>query len=355
VATTFAAWPLQIRFNGPPARIAGVTWVSTHPAYRRRGYLRSIVRQHFERLHEQREVAIAGLHPAWMAIYQRYGYGTITQRTSYAIEPRNVQFHHPLQPRGGVREVDLESEFGLLVDVYRRYRDERNGLVHRGRAMWDAGPLSVPAGHRQAILAYEEDGEPLGYVAYSTGPGAEQSTQGAGMVLRISDLVALTPEAIQALWTVIGGYDNVTEVQWANAPVDDPLVHMLVEPRTLNTRVRDGIMARLVNVDDALALRPYPVASELRFDLLDSFCEWNAGRWALTTDPQGGEAKRIEGGSVDLRLSADTLASLAFGRFSTSQAFRAGLIEDVRDITVLDRWDTVLRTKYPPHEAEHSW
>ncbi|MEX2228227.1 MAG: GNAT family N-acetyltransferase, partial [Dehalococcoidia bacterium] len=172
VATTFAAWPLQIRFNGPPARIAGVTWVSTHPAYRRRGYLRSIVRQHFERLHEQREVAMAGLHPAWMAIYQRYGYGTVNIRHAYRVDPRQIVFAHPLDVPGALREVDVAEEFGLLVDVYRRFREERNGLVHRGRAMWDAGPLSdPPARHQRTVLAYEEAGEPLGYVIYHAGPG----------------------------------------------------------------------------------------------------------------------------------------------------------------------------------------
>ena len=29
IATTYAFWPLQIRFNGPPIPIAGVTMVST--------------------------------------------------------------------------------------------------------------------------------------------------------------------------------------------------------------------------------------------------------------------------------------------------------------------------------------
>ncbi len=355
VATTYGAWPLQIRFNGPAVPIAGVTWVSTHPSHRRRGYLRAVTRKHFEDIHERRHVAISALHPAWMAIYQRYGYGSITQRTSYTIEPQQVQFHHPLEATGRIREVDLASEFGLLVDVYRRFRDGRNGLVHRGRGMWDAGPLTVPPRHRQVILAYEEDGDPLGYVVYHHGEGFERSTVGAGQYLEIMDLMALTPQALQALWRVVGGYDNVAEIRWQNAPIDDPLVHMLVEPRMLNRRVRDGIMARFVNVDDALAQRPYSVASELTFDLVDKFCEWNQGRWALSTDPEGAEARRIDGQGVDLRLTPDTLASLAFGRFSASEAYRAGLLEDVRDDSVLERWDAVLRTKYSPHEAEHTW
>lgn len=356
LATTYGFWPLQLRFNGPAVPVDGVTWVSTHPAHRRKGYLRAIHRKHFEQIHERRHVSMAALHPAWMAIYQRYGYGTITNRTSYTIEPAQVQFHHPLEVRGSVREVDLETEFGLLVDVYRRYREERTGLVHRGRAMWDAGPIaSPPKGHRQVILAYEEDGDPLGYVAYHHGPGYSRSTNGAGQYLQITDLIALTPQAIQALWRVVGGYDNVAEIRWENAPVDDPLVNMLVEPRMLNRHVRDGIMVRLVNLEDALPLRPYAVASELRFDLADNFCEWNHGRWTLTTDPEGAEARRVDGQEVDLRLTPDTLASLVWGHYSASDAYAAGLLEDVRDGSVLERWDAALRTKHRPHEAEHTW
>ena len=52
VVTTYGAWPLQIRFNGPATPAAGVTMVSTHPAHRRRGYLRSVNQKHFQEMHE---------------------------------------------------------------------------------------------------------------------------------------------------------------------------------------------------------------------------------------------------------------------------------------------------------------
>jgi predicted acetyltransferase len=355
VATTYAAWPLQIRFNGQPARIAGVTQVSTHPAHRRRGYLRAVTRKHFEEMHERREEALAGLHPAWMAIYGRYGYGTVTSRVTYTIEPVQVRFRYPRELRGHVREVDVATEFGLLVDLYRRYREDRTGLVHRGRAMWDAGPIGAPPpDHRQVLLAYEEDGEAQGYVAYHHGPGPARDRAGAGQVLVVTDYFALTPEAHQALWTILAGYDNVAEIRWPNAAVDDPLPNMLVEPRMLNARLRDGIMARLVTVEDALTQRLYSVAGELTFDLVDDFCEWNHGRWRLEAGPDGSAAHRHDG-DVDLRLRPDTLASLVFGQISTTDAWRAGLVEDVRDVGVLERWDATLRTKYRPHEAEHTW
>ncbi len=350
IATTCAAWPLQIRLNGRAVRIAGVTQVSTHPAHRRRGYLRAVTQRHFEQLHERREVAFAGLHPAWVAIYQRYGYGSVHQRHGYRIAPRDIAFHHRLAPAGQLREIDPAGEFGVLVDVYRRYREDRTGLVHRGRAMWDAGALQLPpVGLNRVVLAYMEGADTLGYVAYHHGPSPRPRQ------LRITDFFALAPVARQALWQALAGYDNVDEIVWDNAPADDPLPLMLAEPRHLNATVRDGIMARLVTVEDALAQRPYAAVSELRFGLADAFCPWNAGNWRIATSPEGGQASRIDGQTVDFTISPDTLASLVFGRFSATDAAEAGLLDGVQSRLVLDRWNEVLRLAHPPHEAEHTW
>jgi predicted acetyltransferase len=350
LATTYAAWPLQIRLGGRAVRIAGVTQVSTHPAHRRRGYLRAVTQRHFEAMHAAREVAFAGLHPAWVGIYQRYGYGSVHQRHGYRIAPRDIAFHHPLNPAGRLREVDPAAAFGVLVDVYRRYREDRTGLVHRGRAMWEAGALQMPPdGQNRVVLAYEEGGEVRGYVAYAHGIGPRPRA------LRITDLFALTPAAHQALWQALAGYDNVDEVVWDNAPADDPLPLMLAEPRQLNQFLRDGIMGRLVTVEDALAQRPYAAVGELRFELADAFCPWNAGRWRVATSPEGGHALRIDGQAVDFTLTPDTLASLLFGRFSATQAAAAGLLGDLTGVEALARWDTVLRLAHPPHEAEHTW
>jgi predicted acetyltransferase len=332
--------------------MAGVTQVSTHPAHRRRGYLRAVTRQHFEQMHERREVAIAGLHPSWMAVYQRFGYGTVNVRHTYRIEPRNIQFRHPLTSHGHIREVNPVTEFGLLVEIYRRFREDRTATVHRGHAMWDAGALQEPRdGSRRIVLAYEENGEPLGYVVYLHGRRANASSR----VLRVMDFFVLTPAACQALWQVLAAYDNIDEIVWDNAPPDDPLPLMLVEPRLLNQSLRDGIMTRLVTVEDALAQRPYAAISELRFELFDAFCPWNGGRWRVVTSSDGGEVDRADGQDVDLALTPDTLASLIFGRYTASDACRAGLLEGVRRPEVLERWDTALRLAHPPYEAEHIW
>ena len=132
VATTLAAWPLQIRLNGRAVRIAGVTQVSTHPAHRRLGYLRAVTARHFELMYEKREVAFAGLHPAWVAIYQRYGYGSVHQRQMYRIAPRDIAFHRPLATRGGPRHGNPTGARISLGAVLARLRGSNCGDVRRG-------------------------------------------------------------------------------------------------------------------------------------------------------------------------------------------------------------------------------
>lgn len=174
------------------------------------------------------------------------------------------------------------------------------------------------------------------------------------LLLRVQDFFALSPAAHQALWAVIGGYDNVREITWTNAPPDDPLPRMVVEPRLLNMSVRDGIMVRIVNLEDALPQRPYRETATLRFELVDEFCEWNSGRWRMSAHEGGCSVERIDGEAADITLRPDTLASLLWGHLTASEAAKAGLL-DVHDPRALARWDSVLRTKHPPHEAEHTW
>jgi predicted acetyltransferase len=119
--------------------------------------------------------------------------------------------------------------------------------------------------------------------------------------------------------------------------------------------VRDGIMARVVTVEDGLAQRRFAAATELRFRLVDEVCPWNSGSWRVATGPEGGAVSRIDGQGVDFVLGPDTLASLVFGRFGAVQAARAGLLDEVAGGDTLARWEAALRLDHAPHEAEHTW
>ena len=350
LATSCAAWPLTMRFNGEGVPVAGVTTVGTLPAYRRRGYLRKITTTHFELLHEQGERPIAILYASMAAIYQRYGYAVVSTRNSYNLEPRNLQFPLARPVTGNFREVG-DDEFGLLVDLYRHFRTERMGYVHRGRAMWEVGVLAPPpAGGMLSKVVYQEAGEPLGYMIYTLEP-----LPGSGPLrpihhLAIRDLVWLTPSTYQAVWNYFACMDLVSEIVWERVPSDDPLPHLLLEPRMLRVTSYDGILARIVDVEQALPKRRYHEEGTLTFEIIDDLCSWNRGRWKLETSAAETSISRTSE-EPQLVMPISTLAMLVFGQISATEAARMERL-DVLEHGALSSWDRVMRTAYRPFCAD---
>jgi predicted acetyltransferase len=364
LATTYGAWPLTMRFNGNAVPIAGVTCVSTNPIYRRRGYLRKIMQTDFERLRDAKQQPWALLYASQAAIYQRFGYGIVSTHYSYRIDPRYIQFATPSEINGSFREVSKDDEFGLLVDLYRRFREERTGYVHRGRAMWEANVLSKPpAGYTQTILVYEEGGEPRGYMIYSSGQSARFSSEpGPGQDVHVADLVWLTIDCYRAFWQYLARMELAYEVAWHTVPADDPLPHLLLEPRMLRATWRDGLLARVVDVPAALMSRPYPEKALLRFAVVDPMAPWNEGVWEMDTGPEAEVRLLTRSASnpgsptlttaPDVTMDVNTLAMLAFNQVTASEAARMGRLQ-VHDANALPRWDAALRTKYRPFCADN--
>ncbi len=347
LATSFAAWPLTMRFNGAGLPVAGVTTVGTFPPYRRRGYLRRIMQAYFQRLHEEGERPVAILYASLAAIYQRYGYAVVSTQYSYQVDPRYIQFARPQPVPGRLRELG-EDEFPVLVDLYRQFRRDRTGYLHRGRAMWDAGVLAKPPanGFLHRVL-YEEEGQPLAYVVYTVQPGIGRLPSHQ---LSVRDLVWLTPVAYQAVWEYLARFDLVATITWPRVPEDDPLPHLVLEPKQLGRASVDGLLGRVVDVARALPARPYDHEGVLTFEVVDELCPWNAGRWRLEAAAGEGRVERTDEGP-QLVMPVSTLAMLVFGQVSASQAARMGRL-GVNQPDALPRWDDVMRTRYRPACAD---
>jgi predicted acetyltransferase len=351
LVTCYGRWPFSMRFNGARVPVAAVTTVSTLPHFRRRGHLRSIMNTDFRYLHDQEGPAIAILYASMAAIYQRFGYGIVSTHYSYRVEPHYLQFAHPALVRGRLVEV-TRSDTGLLNDLLKRYREPRTGDLHRSRAVWEMGALApVPSGHTLSMLVYEEDGEPRGYIIYTSGPSEQYEGPGPRQSVNVRDLVWLTPSAYRAIWEHLSRFDLVREVTWGVAPSDDPLPHLLLEPRMLRATARDGILGRIVDIERALPSRPYSAEGTLTFEVQDELCPWNAGRWKLeTSGPETLVRRTAE--EPHVTMPVHTLPMLAFGQISATEAARMGRLE-AHDPAALSAWDAVMKTAYRPFCADH--
>lgn len=350
LATSYAAWPLTMRFNGESVPVAAVTSVGTLPIYRRRGYLRKITAAHFNLLHEQGERAIAILLASQAAIYQRYGYAIVSTVNHYNVEPRYLEFSFSQAVPGTFREVS-NDKFELLVDLYRKFRTERTGYLHRGKVMWEAGVLSPPpTGGQLNKVIYEEAGEPLGYVIYTVQPQQEPGP-GPGQQLTIRDLVWLTTSAYRAIWEYFAKMDLVSNIVWGRVPGDDPLPHLLLEPRMLRLTSSDGLLSRIVDVEQALPQRHYDEEATLTFEIVDDdLCPWNCGRWKFEASSNKSAIIRTDE-EPQLVMPISTLAILVFGQISATEAARMARL-DVCDKNALSSWDRVMHTKYRPACAD---
>jgi predicted acetyltransferase len=168
--------------------------------------------------------------------------------------------------------------------------------------------------------------------------------------IHIRDLAWLTPSAYQAIWSYFSRIRLAELILWDMVPPDDPLPHLLLEPRMLNLASGDGLLARIVDLDKAMIQRPYCSEGELIFEIYDDLCPWNANRWRLETSGAQ-SAIQVTTKDPEVAMPISTLAMLLFGQISASQAARMGRLE-VNKKTALVKWDALLRTKYRPFCAD---
>ena len=345
LATTYAAFPFKMRFNGNPFPVAAVTQVSTLPVYRNRGYLRKVTEAHFQLLYEMGERPIAILLAAQAAIYQRYEYAVVSTTNSYNIEPRYLEFSNPLSVKGKFREIG-DDDFEQLVNIYRTFREERNGYLHRSKISWDLTILKPPKEGMLGRVVYEEDGNPLGYIVYTAKSHPKWHATAPDQLIQVKDFAWLTPEAYHAIWDYLFQMRLARNIIGSFVPPDDPLPHMLIEPRMLHATSRDGLLGRIIDVEKAMPGRTYEEESILTFEVLDKMCSWNIGKWELETSGSGSLIKKTDK-SPGLRIPVSTLAMLVFGQISATEAARMGRL-DVLDHDALSKWDRVMRTKFRP-------
>ena len=133
-----------------------------------------------------------------------------------------------------------------------------------------------------------------------------------------------TPEATRELWRYLLDIDQSQTIESYLMPPDHPLFLLLSEPRRTKYRMGDGLWVRLVDVGAALSGRGYAEDGRVVFDVRDSFCPWNEGRWKL----EDGRAAKTDD-EPDLRLDVTGLGSVFLGGFTFAELFRACRVEEL--------------------------
>lgn len=330
--------------------VAGIASVGVAPTHRRRGLLTSMMRAHLTDLHERRREPIAALRPSEAGIYGRYGFGPATLGNRLRCDRRAVRFRPDTDfGDGTVLLYDADRARPHLERVYDRARATAVGWPDRQAVHWAVRLADHP--HRRGgatSLRYavhqEDSGRATGYVLYRHSSVPDGHGGSAGVV-EVVELAALSRQAYAALWRFVAGIDLVTWIDYEGS-VDEPLPHLLADPRAVRGTPVDRLWVRPVDVGRALAGRTYRLPLDLVLDVRDDFCPWNTGRHRL----------RAEGDTVvcepttapaDLRLGAAELGAAFLGGTALSTLAAAGRVEELRP-GVLSRASAAFRGDREP-------
>jgi predicted acetyltransferase len=265
----------------PAAHVSGVAVASTH---RRRGLLNRL-------MHRQMTEAPEPVAVLWASegrIYPRYGYGLATLRASMKINTREVRLPAADRPEP-LRTVPAAQVRPLLARLYESERTSRPGWSHRSARWWDK-ILADPPGQRRGTTALRTtvhggpDG-PDGYALWRA--KGDWTPSGPAGEVRVTEVVATTSTSYLALWRFLLAIDLVRWVKmWMAAP-DEPLLHLVDEPRQLGVTLGDGLYLRILDLPAALAGRRYAAGADVVLDVLDPVRAGNSGRWRLIADNSG--------------------------------------------------------------------
>jgi predicted acetyltransferase len=313
--------------------VAGVASVGVAPTHRRRGLLTSMMRRQLTDLHDNGLEPIAALRPSEAGIYARYGYGPATLGNQIRCDRRAMRFRPDTDFGGGtVRLLPADQADPLVRKVYEQARTGTAGWPDRKECHWRVRLADRPESRGGATslrfaVHQENDGPVTGYVLYrhTSVPDVLGDTTG---IVQVVELAALSRQAYAALWRFLAGLDLTTRIEYEGA-ADEPLPHLLTEPRAVRSALVDRLWVRLVTLDRALAGRRYALPLDLVLDVRDDFCPWNTGRHRLRADGEHVSCERTTA-PADLRMTVAELGAAFLGGTTLAALAAAGLVEELR-------------------------
>lgn len=312
-----AAWvpgTLTVPGAEAPVDILGSAWVS--PTHRRRGLLGGLMREHLERLHGE-GAALAALVPAESGIYRSFGFGGACPVATVRLAARAPGFESDRR----VRLLEEPAARAAMEGVYEQARRTYPGMLDRGRDWWDCTHAEFGA---EGVLFFAiHDGErgPDGFATYSVKQSWVDNVPDD--TVTVHELVANSAGAYRALWRHCLDLDLAGRVIAHNRPLDEPLLHLLADPRRLRQRPVDLLHVRTVDVEKALQARRYAAEDSLVIEVEDEVCPWNRGAYRL--DPAG--CRRTDE-PPELGLDAGALGSAFLGGVSIDSLWRAGRVRE---------------------------
>ncbi|HEY0696829.1 MAG TPA: GNAT family N-acetyltransferase [Micromonospora sp.] len=327
------AYTRELTVPGAVLPAAHVTQVGVAPTHRRRGLLTRLMHRQLREVHAAGREPLAVLWASEGRIYPRFGYGLAAQRLAVEADLGELELTGGTAAPGAgrLRLAEPETVRAELAAVHDRLRPYRPGWSSRDERWWhrllaDPPALREGATARRAVLYEGPDGVD-GYALFRT-RGSWDHRGPRGEVV-VGELAADGPGAYAALWRFLLTVDLARDLSFRFAAVDEPVQHLVDEPRRLGTRLLDCLWLRIVDVPAALAARRYATGVDVVFEVTDDLLPANAGRWRLTGDAAGARCDRT-GQPADLACDVRDLAAVYLGGPGLGALTAAGRVRELR-------------------------
>jgi predicted acetyltransferase len=330
IVGTAGAFTMPMTIPGQQIVVGYPTLVGVLPTHRRRGIAAGLMRALLDDARERGEL-LSVLYASEGGIYGRFGFGLGTIGLSFRIDSARSAFVRGYEASGHIRLVDREHATKEILEVHETTRLGIPGMVHL-----DEPRLAYVIGHehgadkeRPSFFALHEGASGVdGYAVYKVAHDWPDGTPNSTLTVR--DLVASNPGAYADLWRFVLDVDLVTYVEAWNRPSDEPLLHLLREPRRLRARLSDNLWVRLVDLPGALGARRYTASGRVVIEVADPFCPWNEGRFAFAAE-DGGAVVEPTTEPAGIACTASDLGAAYLGGTSFRQLHRAGRIEELAE------------------------
>ncbi len=317
--------------GGAEVPTAGVTVVTVHPPYRRRGLLTKMMRYQLEEVARRGE-PLAALWASESLIYGRFGYGPASTRAVLTGTNRRLSFLPGVATSGSVDEVTREQFLAVAPALHAELRPHRPGAMARDEAVWEFAIFDKEfarngASEMRYLLHYDDAGEPDGFATYRF--KEDFNDEPAGDV-RIKEVWAEHPAAYASLWRYLLDLDLARTFRLWSAPVDEPLRHLVTDARAVKTELTDNLYVRVVDVAAALEARSYAGALDVVIEVDDPILPANSGCYRVRTDGQPdarAEVTRVDA-APDLSLGILELGTIYLGGVHLNDLRRVGRVTE---------------------------
>jgi len=333
LASVCAHYDFSARLRGEWVPLAGLAAVATPPEHRRQGYVSRIVEESLDRW--RGEYPIAALWPFDRAYYEQFGWATANEVREYGCPPDALAFARG-RSEATLRRVRPE-EWERLQSAHERHAASRELTLRRDGDWWREKVFRVDDDDRPFVYAVERDDGPVGHVAYSFSDGDGHGAD----TLTVADLAFADDEALLAILEFLADHDSQAADVRLVCEADSGLLDRFRDPSAADCTVKQGPMARLVDVADALSTVSYPAdaSADVTLAVSDDTAPWNDAVFRLRVADGAGRCERVTDGSLDapadLTVDIGTLSQLVVGYHGVDAARQLGALS-VDDEAVAD-------------------